>query len=56
MRIDFKLLVDDVSTGATETIDPQSEPQADNELVVAANDNEIRWPLIPLPKDWYASP
>jgi hypothetical protein len=56
MRIEFKLLIDDVATGAKETIDRQSEPQADDELVLAANDNEIRWPLIPLPKDWYASP
>jgi hypothetical protein len=56
MRIEFKLLVNDVATSAQETIDRQSEPQADDELVLAANDNEIRWPLIPLPKDWYASP
>lgn len=55
MRIDLKLLIDDVGTSATETIVRRSDP-ADDELVVAANDNEIRWPLIPLPKDWYASP
>jgi hypothetical protein len=58
MPIDFKLSIDIATSANTETIDRQSDPQTetDDGLVVAANDNEIRWPFIPLPKDWYASP
>ena len=58
MQIDFKLSIDIATSATTETIDRQSDPQTetDDEFVVAANDNEIRWPFIPLPKDWYASP
>jgi hypothetical protein len=29
--------------------------EIDNEQTVAANDNGMRWQLVPLPEGWYAS-
>ena len=30
-------------------------PASDDEPLLAANDNQTAWPLIPFPKGWYAS-
>jgi hypothetical protein len=38
-----------------ELSDQQANPETDNERAVAANDNAMRWPLVPFPEDWYAS-
>jgi hypothetical protein len=54
VQVDFDLTIDFV-TNALKSIDSRPDPQADSEKVVAANDNEMRWPLIPFPEDWNAS-
>jgi hypothetical protein len=54
MQIDFDLAADAAKVGA-EPKDQQIDPDAENETVVAANDDGLRWPLIPFPKGWYAS-
>jgi len=53
MKIDFELAIDLAAT-ALELTDRQLDPQTDNELGFAANDNGVQWPLIPFPEDWYA--
>jgi hypothetical protein len=54
MQIDFELAADTAKVDA-EAKDQQTDPGAENEMVVAGNDNGLRWPLIPFPEGWYAS-
>lgn len=54
MKIHFDEAADAADVAA-ELNDQQSNAEAGNEPLVAANDNSLRWPLIPFPDDWYAS-
>ena len=54
MQIDFDAAAA-VATIAVELTNQQTDPEPDNEPVVTANDNGLRWLLIPFPEDWYAS-
>lgn len=54
MQIDFDAAADVAAIGV-ELTSQQTAPEADKEPVVAANDNGLRWPLIPFPEDWNAS-
>ena len=54
MQIDFDGAADASAIGV-ELTNQQTAPDADNEPVVATNDNGLHWPLIPFPKDWHAS-
>lgn len=54
MKIDFDRAADAAKPGA-ELEDQQADADAENEMVVAANDNGLRWPLIRFPEGWYAS-
>ena len=53
MQIDFEALA--ATAIAVEQTNQQTDAETDSEPVVAANDNEIRWILLPFPEDWYAS-
>jgi hypothetical protein len=55
MQVDFDAPATDVAETGTETSNQQPQPEIDNEQTVAANDNGMRWPLVPFPEDWYAS-
>jgi hypothetical protein len=52
MQIDFNAVANVAAIGVE--LANQRTAEADNEPVVAANDNALRWPLIPFPEDWYA--
>jgi hypothetical protein len=54
VKIDFDRAADAAKPGA-ELEDQQADADAENEMVVAANDNGLRWPLIRFPEGWYAS-
>ena len=54
MQTDFDLSAEAAEIAA-EPRDQRTDPDAENEMVVAANDNGLRWPVIPFPAGWYAS-
>jgi hypothetical protein len=54
VQVNFDLTADFV-TNALKSTDGRPDPQADNEKLIIANDNGMRWPFIPFPEDWYAS-
>ena len=52
MKIHFDVAADAAKIGA-DLRDQQIASETDHEPVVAANDNELSWPLIPFPEDWW---
>ena len=54
MQNDFEAVADVEATSADQE-DEQADAVAGNKPVVAANDDGLRWPLIPFPEGWYAS-
>ena len=54
MQIDFEAAADVAEIDA-ELNDQRTDTEADNDPVVAANDNRLHWPLILFPEGWYAS-
>jgi hypothetical protein len=54
MQIDIDAAADVAAIG-DELTNQQTDSGADDETFVAANDNGLRWALIPFPEDWYAS-
>jgi len=55
MQVDFDVPATDVAAIGIEASDQRADLETGNERAVAANDNEMRWPLVPFPEDWYAS-
>ena len=55
MQVDLDVPAADVVAIGIELSDQQADPETDNERAIAANDNGMRWPLVPFPEDWYAS-
>ena len=55
MQVDLDMPAADVVAIGIELSDQRADPETDNERAVAANDNAMRWPLVPFPEDWYAS-
>ncbi len=55
MQINFQRAVNVVSIVFEEAFEKQPDDQSDKQPIVAANDNGLRWPLIPFPGEWYAS-
>lgn len=47
----FDRLLDAVRTA----IEPAQDWGQPNDLLVAANDNHLAWPLVPFPEGWYAA-
>ncbi len=41
---------------AIDEVENYAEDERKRPDIVAANDNEPQWPLIPFPQEWYASP
>ncbi|MET4315738.1 hypothetical protein BjapCC829_06440 [Bradyrhizobium barranii] len=54
MRIDFRLAADTAPSDLA-LKDRQVDPQTQGTEPTAANDNDVTWPFIPFPEDWYAS-
>ena len=54
MQIDFDLAAD-VEKTAAEPKDQRIAFAEENEMIIVANENGLRWPLIPFPEGWYAS-
>jgi hypothetical protein len=54
MQNDFEVAVD-VEAISADPKDQQADAVPGNKPVVAANDNGLRWLLIPFPEDWYTS-
>jgi hypothetical protein len=55
MQVDFDVPAVGVAAVGIEASDQQADLATDNERAVAANGNDMRWPLVPFPEDWYAS-
>jgi hypothetical protein len=55
MQVDFDVPVADVTATGIEASSQKADPEIDNEQNAVANDNGMRWPIVPFPKDWYAS-
>jgi hypothetical protein len=53
MQTDFDAAAE-IAEIAVELTNQQIDPEVHNEPVLAASDNGLSWPLIPLPEDWYA--
>ena len=54
MQADLDVAGRDVGAFDDEPSDWKPDPEADTKRDVVANDNGMRWPLIPFPEDWYA--
>ena len=54
MQADLDVAGRDVGAFDDEPSDRKPDPEADSKSDVVANDNGMRWPLIPFPEDWYA--
>jgi len=54
MKIHIGMAAEVAESGAKPN-NQRTKAEADNEPLVAANDNALRWPLIPFPEGWCAS-